>query len=196
MYRQFHLYTCNCCIVTRTAHYLFQIISKSILFQACECCSRMSSSPNLVDLLCSIHYTYHQKHDEIDRFEELITTMPIIAKLEDKFTPHVVRICAWYYIVWLLCLGFYINNAKLPALCVVAYWCYYCRVFHGGTSTLQTTPPNNQHPELNRFNTLSTSGSAHHGASSPLLCHWHYGTSVMITLIVAKMLAWLCSCPL
>ena len=85
-------YTCNCCIATRTAHSL-QIISESILFKACEYCSRMSSSPNLVDLLCSIHYTYHQKHDEIDRFEELIATVPIIAKLEDKFTPHVVRIC-------------------------------------------------------------------------------------------------------
>ena len=92
MYGLFHLILVIA-VLLQELHILLQIISESILFKACEYCSRMSSSPNLVDLLCSIHYTYHQKHDEIDRFEELIATVPIIAKLEDKFTPHVVRIC-------------------------------------------------------------------------------------------------------
>ena len=55
-----------------------------------EYCSQISSSPILVDVLCSIHRAYHQRHDEIDRFEELIMTLPIIVKLEDKFTPNVV----------------------------------------------------------------------------------------------------------
>ena len=174
MYRLFHFHICHCYIAIRTTHFL-QIIFKSIMVKAQEYCSRMSSSPLLVDLLCSIHYTYHQKHDEIDRFEELITTLPIIAKLEDKFTPSVVWICD----ANVFARPRFLNHTKLHACNVhVAYWCYYCRVFHGGAETLQTASQNNQHQELNQFSASSTSSSTHHGASALLLCHWHHGTSV------------------